>query len=151
VTEVKRLLKKQEKGFTLVELLVVIVILGILSAIVISRFSGASKDAKEANLKANLNSLRSQLEIFKARAADGQYPPTLAILAAQGYVLKVPTDPFYKKNTETTVLTNQTGNGTTAGGWVYDSTGGLININIRSNDPAGPPIDTSWGTCYSAW
>ena len=143
--------KKQEKGFTLVELLVVIVILGILSAIVITRFAGASKDAKEANLKANLNSLRSQLEIYKAKDQAGNYPSTLATLASQDYIRKVPNDPFYKKNTESATLTNQTGEGTTAGGWVYDSTPGIVYLNIRSNDPAGPPLDTSWGICYSAW
>lgn len=143
--------KKKEKGFTLVELLVVIVILGILSAIVITRFAGASKDAKEANLKANLNSLRSQLEIYKARSADSMYPPTLATLASQDYIRKVPNDPFYKKSEEATTLTLETGDGTTAGGWVYDSTSGNIYIDIRSNDPAGPPLDTSWGNCYSAW
>ena len=150
----KKLVKKaknKEQGFTLVELLVVIVILGILSAIVISRFAGASKDAKEANLKANLNSLRSQLEIYKARSASNDYPINLGDLASEGYVRRVPMDPFYKKSEEAATLTVETGGGTTAGGWVYDSSDGIIHIDIRSDDPAGPPIDTSWGTCYSAW
>lgn len=143
--------RDKQRGFTLVELLVVIVILGILSAVVITRFAGASKDAKEANLKANLNGLRSQLEIYKARSASNDYPASLSTLASEGYVRKVPNDPFYKKNEEAATLTAETGDGTSAGGWVYDSSAGIIFIDIRSNDPAGPPMDTSWGDCYSAW
>ena len=61
----KRPLKKikGKKGFTLVELLIVIVILGILAAIVIARFAGATKESKEANLKGNLRTIRAAIEI----------------------------------------------------------------------------------------
>ena len=143
--------RDKQSGFTLVELLVVIVILGILSAIVITRFAGASKDAKEANLKANLNGLRSQLEIYKARSASNDYPASLVALSSEGYIRKVPNDPFYKKNEEAATLTAETGEGTSAGGWVYDSDEGILFVDIRSDDPAGPPMDISWGECYSAW
>ena len=59
-----------EKGFTLVEILIVVVILGILAAIVIPQFSGASTEAKESSLVSNIQSIRSQVELFKIQHND---------------------------------------------------------------------------------
>jgi general secretion pathway protein G len=53
------------KGFTLVEILIVVVILGILAAIVIPQFTGASTEAKESSLKSDLQAIRSQIELFR--------------------------------------------------------------------------------------
>lgn len=61
---------KAKKGFTLVEILIVVVILGILAAIVIPQFTDASTEAKEANLKSTLQSVRSQIELFKIHHND---------------------------------------------------------------------------------
>lgn len=54
-----------KKGFTLVEILIVVVILGILAAIVIPQFSDASGEAKLSALKSNLQTVRSQIELYK--------------------------------------------------------------------------------------
>ena len=61
------------KGFTLVEILIVVIILGILAAIVIPQFTEASNDARESALKSDLQTLRSQLELYKVQHHDN-YP-----------------------------------------------------------------------------
>lgn len=58
--------QKRASGFTLVEILIVVIILGILAAIVIPQFSDASDEAKTSSLASNLRSLRSQAELYKA-------------------------------------------------------------------------------------
>jgi general secretion pathway protein G len=58
------------KGFTLVEILIVVVILGILAAIVIPQFTGASTEAKEAALMSDIQSIRSQIELYKIQHND---------------------------------------------------------------------------------
>ena len=55
----------RQKGFTLVEILIVVVILGILAAIVIPQFSEASSEARVSSVKSNLQMVRSQIELFK--------------------------------------------------------------------------------------
>ncbi len=62
----------ESKGFTLVELLVVITILGILSVIGIAAYSGVQKNARDAKRKADLNKINTYLEAYRAGA--GKYP-----------------------------------------------------------------------------
>jgi general secretion pathway protein G len=61
---------KAKRGFTLVEILIVVVILGILAAIVIPQFTGASTEAKESSLVSDLQSIRSQIELYKIQHND---------------------------------------------------------------------------------
>lgn len=61
------------KGFTLVEILIVVVILGILAAIVIPQFTNASETAKGASLISQLQTIRSQLELYQVQH-NGDYP-----------------------------------------------------------------------------
>ena len=62
--------RRVARGFTLVEILIVVVILGILATIVVPQMSGASKEARENSLKDDLRYLRIQLQVFKAQHAD---------------------------------------------------------------------------------
>jgi general secretion pathway protein G len=54
-------------GFTLVEILIVVIILGILAAIIIPQFANASSDARTTNLRTTLANVRNQIEVFKAQ------------------------------------------------------------------------------------
>ena len=72
---------KAKKGFTLVEILIVVVILGILAAIVIPQFTEASTEARVSSLCSDLQTLRSQIELYKVQHND--IPPTLAAFEPQ--------------------------------------------------------------------
>ena len=61
---------KAKSGFTLVEILIVVVILGILAAIVIPQFTEASTEAKTSSLCTDLQSVRSQIELYKIQHND---------------------------------------------------------------------------------
>jgi general secretion pathway protein G len=63
-----------KKGFTLVEILIVVIILGILAAIVIPQFTQASTQARVSNLKTNLQTMRSQLLLYKMQHDNEAYP-----------------------------------------------------------------------------
>jgi general secretion pathway protein G len=71
-------MRTKKSGFTLVEILIVVVILGILAAIVIPQFSQASLEAREASLISNLQTIRSQIELYKVQHRE--VLPTVANL-----------------------------------------------------------------------
>ena len=58
------------KGFTLIEILIVVIILGILAAIVIPQFAGASQDARTQSLRSTVQTLRSQIALYKLQHGD---------------------------------------------------------------------------------
>ena len=62
--------RQTRKGFTLIEILIVVIILGILAAIVIPQFTNASKEAKQSSLVTMVQSLRSQIALFKLQHND---------------------------------------------------------------------------------
>ena len=64
------MLTKRTKGFTLVEILIVVIILGILAAIIIPQFTDASQDARKSSVQSNLQALRSQFELYRAQHLD---------------------------------------------------------------------------------
>jgi len=71
---------KSKKGFTLVELLIVVLILGALAAIAIPRISASTTTAKVNACKTNQDILNSQIEMY--RADTGSYPATLGALTS---------------------------------------------------------------------
>jgi prepilin-type N-terminal cleavage/methylation domain-containing protein len=160
---------RSKKGFTLVELLIVIVILGILAAIVIARFAGATKESKESNLKGNLRTIRASLETYKANSKSNSYPTTLddlwqgtaADVDSKTFLERIPIDPFYRSKAQDPVSGSMSPSDNGAardalisggGGWAYDSKTGRVCANYKVADTtAGAPSDTSWGTCYNLW
>ena len=73
--------KVARRGFTLVEILIVVIILGILAAIVIPQFTNASQDARKSSLTSQLQTIRSQIALYKMQHLD-EYPPSFGTAAA---------------------------------------------------------------------
>jgi len=73
--------RRVHAGFTLVELLIVVIILAVLAAIIVPQFSSATIDAQESALDANLARLRSSIELFQAQHG-GVYPGGAATTGA---------------------------------------------------------------------
>ncbi len=65
-------LKTKNQGFTIIELLIVIIVIGILATLVITTFSGIQRNARNRTREADINALHSQLEYFYGQ--QGHYP-----------------------------------------------------------------------------
>jgi general secretion pathway protein G len=82
----------KSKGFTLVELMVVLTIIALLISIVAPDYVGRTRRAEEAVLKQNLATMRDALD--KHYADAGKYPASLNDLVAKRYLRSIPKDPF---------------------------------------------------------
>ncbi len=87
-----------KRAFSLLEVMIVVIIIGVLAAVVIPKFASATSDAKTASLEATLGGVRASIAAYRTRAViEGSDPfPTLAQLLAEGQVLhtQVGANPF---------------------------------------------------------
>ena len=121
--------KKSKKGFTLIELMIVVAIIGILAAIAIPKFAELIRKSGEGASKGNLGSIRSSLSIYYGDL-EGSYPAQLAALTISGkYLSAVPAakTPNYHADSSTEV-DGLLSNATDVGGWWYNNTIGDANV-----------------------
>ena len=81
-----------QAGFTLLELMTVIMIVGILASVALPNYKGAILGAREATLTTDLFLFRDLIDQFYAD--KGRYPSSLDELKEQGYLRKIPNDPI---------------------------------------------------------
>ncbi len=80
------------KGFTLIELIVVMAIVALLTSIVAPRYFGGLQKSKETALRTSLNTMRDAIDHYVAD--KGRYPDTLEQLAEARYIREIPEDPL---------------------------------------------------------
>ena len=122
-----RTVPKNEAGFTLIELVIVIVILGILASVAIPKYEDMREQARTATLKGQLGSIRSAVSIQYARNAlngAASFPVLNGSIFADG---NVPKEPVMNSNAVKT-----TAGVDNAGGWQYTAATGIVKANMNA-------------------
>jgi general secretion pathway protein G len=88
--------RRRQSGFTLLELIIVIAIIGILATIAMPALKNVPVRAKESVLKTNLRTLRDMIDQYYGD--KGRYPTSLEALVEEGYVRKLPVDPMTRSS-----------------------------------------------------
>ena len=144
-------MKRKKSGFTLVEILIVVIILGILAAIVIPQFSAASNDTRESSAMSDLKAVRTQLQLYKAQHnelypddfdnqmtlysdVDGNTNASYTTTFRFGpYMMRVPPNPYTGVSTITVVTgvaTAYSAAGDSQQGWWYNSSTGEFRCHV---------------------
>lgn len=132
--------RNNEKGFTLIELVIIIVVLGILAAVAIPKYQNITAEANQAATRSSLGGLRSGITIFYANAAvttGTAIWPTLSDVETIGTVMEqvIPKNPYQTStNAPDSIVTGVT-KGTiigTRGGWAYKASTGEIWPNTNT-------------------
>ena len=129
---------RDQSGFTLLELLIVMTIISILAAVAIPAFISNVKHAREAVLKEDLHTIRSAIDSYTYDKAKA--PQTLDDLVTSGYLKAIPKDPFTQRTD--TWIAGQSDSYTS-----IDETqsGGIDDVHSGSQQ-----VSTE-GTSYNTW
>ncbi len=129
---------KADAGFTLLELMIVMVIIGILAAIAIPSFTQNVKHAREAVLREDLSTMRGAINSY---TYDKQKAPQDgADLVSSGYLKVLPVDPFTQRSDT----------------WIFDQGGTYTSIDETQSGGiddvhSGSQQVSTEGTTYSTW
>lgn len=126
-----------EQGFTLLELMIVMIIIGVLAAIAVPSYLASVRKAKEAVLKEDLHTIRSAIDSYTVDKAKA--PQSLNDLVEAGYLKAIPKDPITSR-TDT---------------WIADQSDTLTSVDETqsgvSDVHSGAQETSSEGTAYSTW
>jgi len=131
-----RKLMKNQKGFTLIELMVVIAIIGVLASIAVPKFSSATNSAQDAKLKADLRTIDGA--IMQYYAANNKYPADKTALTTDAkYIATWPKD---AGKTNDIAYTYTAASGTTA-----------EYYNVTGKDSTGTDRYSPASKLYAVW
>jgi general secretion pathway protein G len=129
--------RASEQGFTLLELMIVMLIIGVLAAIAAPMYTASVRKAKEAVLKEDLHTMRSAIDSYTVDKAKA--PQSLDDLVQGGYLKAIPKDPMTAR--ADTWITDQSDTLTS----VDETQSGIDNVH------SGAQETSSEGTAYSTW
>ncbi|MFA9480193.1 type II secretion system protein [Phycisphaerales bacterium AB-hyl4] len=130
--------KMAAKGFTLVEILIVVVILGILAAIVIPQFTRASESAQAASVASQLQTIRSQVELYQVQHneypnfADNEWADMTSTSLSSGYgpyFQNPPRNPLAPSDDKTAIITSGED-----GAWLWDTTTNRVKAIVKGGN-----------------
>jgi general secretion pathway protein G len=141
---------RNQQGFTLVELLIVVIILGILAAVVIPQFNSAASESKEAALASNLATIRQAVEMYKVQHNDAYPAATMVAQLTAGTALdgtagtaygpylrnSFPKNPINGLATVNAVTTDPVA-GDGSHGWEYNTVTGQFWADEAGAGPSG--------------
>ena len=129
--------RRAQSGFTLIELMIVMAIIGILITLAIPSFVGAVRHAREAALKEDLQTMRTAIDTYTMDKQKG--PQSLDDLIQDGYLRAIPEDPMTRSKDT----------------WVTDSSDSMVSLD--ETEPgiidvhSGSTETGTDGQLYSSW
>lgn len=135
------------RAFTLVEILIVVVILGILAGIVVPQFTNATNEARGGNLEAQLATLQNQIELYRAQN-NGAYPDFGAggwdNLLTNEYIKETPRNPAYTGSgtKDSVAVVTGTSAGSATAAWVWNSDSQFLYAS-NFDEGADPAVVTT--------
>ncbi len=129
--------RRAEAGFTLLELMIVMVVIGLLAAIAIPSYTNNVRNAKEAVLKEDLRTMRVAIDSY---TVDKQKAPqTLDDLVQAGYLKTMPVDPFTRRRDTWVPVQSDTLSS------LDQTQSGIDDVH------SGAGLNASDGTSYASW